>query len=491
MISMLHKNGVMEIPLDPPPPTKQPSDMEYRLDWSGAMNSTPQWLKDAKFGIFFHWGPYCVPEYDCEWYSRNMYTTDHSANKFHVENYGPITQYGYKNLVNLFTGENFNADDWITLFARTGARYVVACAEHADGYSLWNSNVNPYNSMTYGLGFDAIQAVRAAAERADMKFAASMHHSWNFGWFCSTDPLADVYNTKNTMFYGDPLPYSSSWYYPPFIFPDEAFQHTWLAKLKEIVDKFLPDYIYLDSRVYIMKEECRLEFAEYYLNAARNAGKEAVFSYKANDFQAGSGFLDYERQWMKNIQNDFWQCDDTIIWESWGYISHGTFRTTDICIAQLADTVSKNGNYLLNVSPRKDGTYDDTTLSILRDIGEWLKVNGEAIYCSRHFVIFGEGPTEQLDRVTSLSQYIPFTAEDIRFTQKDGTLYAILMGWPESGIMSVKTLCAGGALQDTIRQITMLGDGNPLAFTQDSMALHVTLPQTQPCKYAFTLKIEF
>jgi len=487
---MLHKNDVVEIPLDPPPPTEQPSSV-FNLDWSGAMNSTPQWLTEAKFGIFFHWGPYCVPEHDSEWYSRNMYTADHKANKFHVENYGPITQYGYKNLVNLFTGENFNADDWIALFARTGAKYVVACAEHADGYSLWNSTVNPYNSMTYGLGFDAIQAIKTAAENANMKFAASMHHSWNFGWFSSTDPLADVYNTKNAMFYGDPLPYSSSYYFPSFIYPDDAFQGNWLTKLKEIVDKFLPDYIYLDGRVYLMKEEYRLEFAEYYLNAARNAGKEVALSYKADDFQSGSGFLDYERQWMKNIQTDFWQCDDSIIWKTWSYISNGTFRTADICIAQLVDVVSKNGNYLLNISPRKDGTYDDTTLSILCDIGEWMEVNGEAIYNSKHFVVFGEGPTEQLDRVTSLSQYIPFTAEDIRFTQKDGTLYAILMGWPESGIMSVKTLCAGGALQDTIRQITMLGDGNPLAFTQDSMALHVTLPQTQPCKYAFTLKIEF
>ncbi len=489
---MQKKNPIRDIPLDPPPCQGYPThSVENRLDWSAAQNSCPTWLRDAKFGIFFHWGPYSVAEFQNEWYSRNMYREDLPAHRHHVETYGSIQEFGYKNLINQFTGEHFDAERWVRLFRRAGARYFIACAEHCDGFSMWDSAVNPCNSVNYGIGRDVIAELKMAADKLDMKFGASLHHSWNWGWFCSTDSLADVYNPKNALFYGNAVPYSASKDFPTYIMPDDAFQQNWLAKCKEVVDKCLPDTLYFDGRLYIIDEKYRLEFARYYLDAARRAGKEVVVTYKDKDWHETAGMLDFECHWMEDILPQPWQGDDKMVWRTWSYIKDGEYKTPKQLIHQMVDYVSKNGNFLLNIGPKKDGTFDENTIANLEAIGDWLTVNGEAIYDTRPFRVYGEGPTRQQNvRGPSLPEHLlPFTAEDIRFTQKDGVLYAILLGWPYAGKVSIQTLRAGGVLSGAIKRVCMLGCDAPLHFVQDAAALTVTLPKEQPCREAFVLKI--
>lgn len=469
---------------------KANTPIESKPDWSKADNTCPDWFRDAKFGIYCHWGPYCVPEFEDEWYSRRMYQKDSVANLHHTETYGPLSEFGYKDFFGQFTGEHFNADEWVRLMMRGGAKYIAVCAEHADNFSMWPSRVNPVNSMNYGPRRDVVGEMKTAAGHFGVPFGATLHHSWLWGWYCSTDPSADVYNPQNEMFYGKPQPVPALLPDPPLL-PDDSFNQVWLEKCKEVIDGYLPDMIYFDSRVHIIEEKYRLAFIDYYYKAARKAGKEVVFTYKFEDFPAGTGILDFESNWQHKIRQQPWQNDDMSAWNTWCYVKDIQYKTSTNLIHQLVDDVSKNGNFLLNLCPRTDGTFTPETIALVEAIGDWLQINGEGIYGSHPFTVFGEGPTEQIvERILKKPQYKPFTAEDIRFTQKGASVYAILLGWPHAGKISISSLRKGGVLERPIHRITMLGDGNRLSFEHDTVALTVTLPGIRPCKDAWMLKIE-
>ncbi len=475
-----------------PPKHRAETRPGFKLDWSHVAHGCPDWFRDAKLGIFLHWGPYSVPEYDSEWYSRNMYQVGHLAHQYHEKTFGKISEFGYKDLYSGLTAERFDAAAWARLFKRAGAKYVVPVAEHSDNFSMWNSRVNPVNAVNYGPRRDVIAELGKAFDAEGLKFGAGLHHSWLWGWFCSNDPSADVYDPKNEVFYRRPLPYSAQGAHPrPF--PDKAFNQMWLDKCLEIVDGYLPDMVYFDGRVYIVEEEYRLRFMERYYEAARKAGKEVCVTYKSEDFHDGCGVRDYECYWQPGQHPYPWQTDDKTVWYTWCHINNAQYKSPEFLIHQLCEVVSKNGTFLMNVGPTKEGDFPDEMVSILHEIGGWLQVNGEAIYGTRPFSVYGEGPTRQTtERIFHAHQIKDFTPEDIRFTcGKDGAVYAIALGWPYAGKLSVKTLREGGELKRPVNRVTLLGcEAQALDFSRDAAALTVTLPERKPCRFAYALKIE-
>lgn len=234
-----------------------------QVNWDELKKEVPEWFRDAKFGMFFHWGPYSVPAYQNEWYSRNMYCGGLEQNRYHVETYGKLHDFGYKDFYPMMKGEKFDAGEWVKLVKRAGARYAGPVTEHCDNFSMWNSSVNPVNSVNYGPKRDVVGECMEAFRKEGIRTLATFHHQWLWGWFMSTDNEADVYDPANEMYYGPALPLETNRYIP-YRYPDEAFCRTWRDKVYEVIDKYAPDAIYFDSRTCIIREDYRYSMADYY-----------------------------------------------------------------------------------------------------------------------------------------------------------------------------------------------------------------------------------
>jgi len=262
-----------------------------------------------------------------------------------------------------------------------------------------------------------------------------------------------------------------------------------MNKVKEVIDNYQPDLIWFDARTNIIDENCRKDFLSYYYNKALAWNRDVAITYKNKDFATGSGVVDLERGRMAGLTTFPWLNDDSMDWNSWGYVVDADYKSAERLVHELVDIVSKNGCLLLNIGPRPDGTIPEEVQERLLEMGDWLKLNGEAIYETRPFDVFGEGPTVVNEGHFSESKNTQFKAEDIRFTKKGDELYAIFLGWPGKEI-TVKSLPKSKKLWlGNIKKITLLGDPKPLKWTQNENGITVQLPDTPPCKYAFTLKI--
>ena len=471
-----------------------------KIEWGPVQrHKVPKWFADAKFGMFFHWGPYCVPAYGNEWYSRNMYTKGMPDNLHHEQTYGKLKDFGYKDFYPMWKAEKFDADAWADLIVRSGAKYAGPVTEHCDNFSLWDSKVNPVNSVNYGPHRDIVKECFEAFRKRGIKTLATMHHHWLWGWFMSSDPEADVYDPKNEVYYGPALPLETS-RFRPYRWPDEKFCTTWREKVDEVVDRYSPDALYFDGRTFLIREEDRFKMAKhYYEHMGPDAG---IITYKDTDFPADIGVYDTERGNFTDGQPFVWQCDDRLENNpTWSIVQDPKYRSARVIIHSLCDIVSKNGNLLLNVGPYADGTFHPDAVKELYAIGDWLSLNGEAIYETRPYKVATEGPTiveaghydnakveEQLKTGTeaTMEKKKELTARDFRFTTRDGYLYAIAMGWPENGKWEIHTLKEGN---EKIRNITLVGHEGPLSYTQTNDALIVQAPAQKPCRHAYALKI--
>jgi alpha-L-fucosidase len=448
----------------------------------------PDWFRDAKFGIYTHWGVFSVPAFSSEWYSRNLYQPNHTAHRHHVEIFGPTDKFGYKDFIPRFTAEKFNADEWAELFRQAGARFAGPVAEHADGFAMWDSALTHWNAKEMGPRRDVVGELEKAIRRRGLKFVASLHHSWLWGWYATPDPAADVHDPRFADFYGPDLPMSAfrSAPQPP---PDDAFCRRWLAKTEELTDRYHPDLLYFDTKLNIIPERFRLEMVSHYYNAAASRGQTVVLTYKKEDLERGSAVLDVERGRMSALQPFPWMTDTSVARNSWGYVADLDYYSTTRLVHDLIDIVSKNGCLLLNVAPRADGTIPNEQRARLLGIGRWLELNGEAIYGTRPWRVFGEGPTKVEEGMFSDLKLKGFTAEDIRFTTKGEVLYALVLGWPAASrtvtIRSLATANAGRA----IGRVQLLGHPGNLPFRQSPEALVVDLPEVPPCEHAFVFKI--
>jgi alpha-L-fucosidase len=478
---------------------RQANDGPYRPDWATLLKyEQPQWYKDAKFGIFIHWGVYSVPAAENEWYPRNMYDEKNGAYKNFKQHFanGDDAR-GYKDLIPLFRAEKFNAADWAELFKASGARYVVPVAEHHDGFSMYDSGLSDWTVVKMGPKRDTLAELSAAVRAQGLHFGLSSHRAeHNFFYSFGRTTRSDVNDPKYASLYGP----AHQWFAASgdahgleddWTWVSEAWTQDWLARDTELVEKYKPEIVYFDW--WIGQPNFRravTEFTAFYYNFATAHGYTGVIDFKDYSLNWKSGTRDFERGQQDHIIADHWQTDTSISNASWGYIEHDTFKSPEFLVHQLVDIVSKNGNLLLNFGPRSDGTIPDEVRHTLLEMGAWLKVNGEAIYATTPWKSFGEGPTQVKGGAFHDTDVKPYTPADFRFTAKGNTVYAIGMACPADGKASIHALgTAHEGASMAIANVELLGSAEKITWTQTPDALDVTFPANAACKYAYTLKL--
>ena len=470
----------------------------FRPDWESLQRyEVPEWYKDAKFGIFIHWGVYSVPAFGNEWYPRNMYREDSEEYKHHIATYGPQDKFGYKDFIPLFKAEHFDPAAWARLFKEAGAKYVVPVAEHHDGFAMYDSGLSDWTAAKMGPHRDIIGDLAKAVRAEGLHFGASSHRvEHNFFLGVGRTIPSDVNDPKYAAFYGPAHTWLDNKRGTPvsndFTYVSSAWADDWLARSSEIVEKYHPDIMYFDW--WIGQPSVRADltrFAAFYYNTSLKYGDHVgVINYKDFAIQEHSAVLDLERGQLGEIRPLYWQTDTSVSNKSWGNIKDDTFKSPQFVVHQLIDIVSKNGNLLLNIGPRSDGTIPDEVQQVLRDVGSWLSVNGDAIYGTRPWKIYGEGPTQVAAGSFHDTDTAAYTAEDLRFTTKGGALYAIELGWPSGGQAVIHSLGANalGAGQKIV-SVAMLGSDGVLHFQQQADGLHIQLPTQAPGKYAYAFRI--
>jgi len=469
------------------------NDGPYRPDWVNIIHhyEQPQWYKDAKFGIFIHWGVYSVPAAENEWYPRNMYQSREGAYKDFQTRFrnGDDTR-GYKDFIPQFKAENFNANTWAALFKDAGAQYIVPVAEHHDGFAMYNSELSDWTVVKMGPKRDTLSELATAVRAQGLHFGLSYHraeHDWFFDG--GRTFRSDVNDPKYASLYGPAHERidggDSDFMQQDFTYVSPEFARDWLARASELVQKYHPEVFYFDwwagQPGY---RGAMTEFAAFYYNYAAAKNFPAVIDIKIDDLPWKAGTRDFERGAQDHILKDHWQTDTSISDRSWGYVEHDTYKSPEEIVHQLVDIVSKNGNLLLNIGPRADGTIPPEAETTLRAIGAWLKINGEAIYSSTPWVTYGEGPTQIKAGTFTDTSTKGYTPEDFRFTAKDTTVYAIGMTCPKDGKAVIHSLA-----HFPIGGVELLGSSDKVQWTQGVDALTVTLPAGASCQYAYTLKL--
>jgi len=518
-----------------PVPKRTIAPGPFQPAWDSLLQyKTPDWFRDAKFGLWAHWSAQCVPEQG-DWYARQMYLQGHPQYKFHVERYGHPSRFGFMEIDNLWKAERWDPEQLMQLYVKAGARYFVALANHHDNFDNYDSTHHQWNSVRVGPKKDLIGIWARTARQHDLRFGVSNHsaHAWH--WFQTAygydpeGPLAGVpydgFTAKEAgagkwwdgldpqqLYTGPNMPMpkgitsiraAQEWHEthdrkwteePPANNPE--FVNNWFLRCQELLDKYKPDLLYFDNTE-LPLGQAGLDIAAHYYNSNmrdRNGRLEAVLTSKGlAPAHIGAMVLDIERGRADRILPSPWQTDTCI--GDWHYRrslfeKHG-YKTAAGVIRMLADIVSKNGNLLLSVPVRGDGSLDEDEHKFLAELAAWMPDNQEAIFGTRPFTVFGEGAPDVKGSANfneRLSR--PYTPEDIRFTTKGDALYAIALAWPENRRLTIKTLAAGSAQYPReIGQVELLGAKGPLPFTRDAAGLAVTLPESKPNEAAYALKI--
>lgn len=439
---------------------------------------TPQWFIDGKFGIFIHWGLYSVPAAGSEWYPRHMYN---GMLKHHTETWGNPKDFGYKDFIPMFTAHKFNPDEWAKLFREAGATYVIPTAEHHDGFAMYDSKLTRWDAKDMGPKRDIIGDLGKAVRKQGMKYGVSNHRMehWDF-MYPKSAKEHDLFDPAYADFYGPPQKPDDT--KASAMGPTEeevmegkeapqsvGFLEEWLARCQEIIDQYQPDILWFDNGINSRSlDPIKLRLAAYYYNRAAQWGKKVSLSTK-HDAYPYATIKDYERQGRapKELTAHYWQVDEPI-GHKFGYVEGLKLQTASQVIRKLVDNISRNGNLCLNISPKSDGTIPDDQQKVLREVGSWLKVNGEGVYGTRAWMQFGEG--------------------DWRFTQKgQSTVYAFLVRW-RNGNNTIKAFST--TQLGKVKSVSMLDGNKNIPFSQTDEGLTVTLPSAKPEAEISVFKVE-
>lgn len=453
----------------------------------------PEWFRDAKFGIYLHWGPYSVARQG-EWYARKLYEEGTKEYAHHLKHYGHPSEHGYQDFIPMWKAERFDPDALLALFKRAGAKYFCPCAVHHDNFDLWDSKYHTWNAVKMGPKKDLIGMWRAATLKAGLRFGVTTHLSRSYSWL-------NVANQADTKGVKKGVPYDGAQgrgkgLYPPNdgqsthprapYDPPRSWRDYWARRVKQLIDDYQPDHLYFDCAVPFRGQDAGHTgmdvIAHFY-----NQRPEGVMCVKERPWQGvyaeGITTLDYERGKASHILAEPWQTDDSV--GSWGYNENTPYTSSDAVVDKIIDIVSKNGNMLLNIPIRADGTLDETATGTLEDLGSWFAVNGEGIYGTRPWYLYGEGKTEMPHKTIDS----PFTFKDIRYTTKGEYLYAFVLDWPGKRTVEMAFLAPGNHQIGTIRSVTLLGHDGPIRWEHHPDGLRVWFPKEKPCDFAYGLKI--
>lgn len=495
-----------------------------------AQYQTPDWFRDAKFGLWAHWGPQCQPERG-DWYARGMYQEGSDQYQYHCKKYGHPSKFGFKDVIHTWKAEKWDPEELIALYKKAGAKYFVALANHHDNFDLFDNPYQSWNSVKIGPKKDLIAGWAKAARNAGLPFGVSVHASHAWSWYepaqrsDKSGPFAGIpydgkltakdgqgnwwerYDPQELYAQNHPLSEGSEnnssihkqWNWGNGVFPPtEAYCEKFYNRITHLINRYEPDLLYFDDKALPLwpVSDVGLRIAAYhYNNSIRKHGHlRAVINGKILDEQQRKCMVwDIERGQSNQIESFPWQTDTCI--GGWHYdrriYDNDRYKTAKTIIHTLADIVSKNGNLLLNIPVRGDGSIDEKERTIVEEIAEWMHINSEAIYATRPWKVFGEGPaitnaSTQTNQDFNEGKGKPFTSGDMRFTSKGRYLYAILLGWPDDHTVHIKSLTPSSGL---IESVELLGNPGLLSRSQSADGLLVNLPAQPPCKHAFVLRM--
>lgn len=463
----------------------------------------PEWFMDAKFGIYFHWGIYSVPAFDNEWYGRWMYVPgrkDWGGTVFehHQKTYGPLSEFNYHDFIPLFKAEHFDAEEWAGLFKKSGASFAGLVAQHHDGFAMWDSKVNPWNSKDMGPGKDILGELFAELKKNDMKTIATFHHERLIQRYAS-DTAKWAKNSP------DPGWDSHFPYHPDYVtsstdpklrllygnIPRAEFYDYWLNQVNEVVDTYAPDIIWFDSWLDSMPENYLQKMVAHHFNTAIARGQKPLVAYKQEDLPANVGVLDMEQGGKTELSDDYWLTDITLSFGSWCYTTGQTYKTPEMVIRNMIDVWSKRGIVLLNISPKADGTIPEEQRTVLTSIGKWIEKHKEAVYETRAYSTFGYGTAEfEKSQFGGQSATMEYNQHDIRFAlSKDKKhLFIYVLGLPaENSDMEIRS-----AIESEIKHVSVLGSGTDLKWSVTDGKLTITTPNSSDMdEIATVFKIDF
>ena len=470
---------------------------KYKADWDSlAQYPVPQWYREAKFGVFLHWGVFTVPEYFSEWYPRLMYYKGNPVYWHHRRKYG--RDFDYRRFIPMFRAERFDADEWVRRVKTCGAKFMMPVGEHHDGFKLYDSELSEWNSVQMGPHRDILGELKAACEKNDLIFSTSSHRAEHF-WFLNGGQTVGRPNETQEeayrAFYG---PCENVHKYNNLytllrqehgIEPTKAWLEDWLASSCELVDRYRPASLFFDWWVsYKAFRPYMKKFLAYYYNRSLEWGKTVCVYYKSDAVMYNCAIFDRERGQLEGISPYIWQGETSTAYNAWSYCTTNRFKTPHTIICNLLDVISKNGCFVLNLGPRADGSFCEEELRILDALGTWTKRNGEGIWGTQPYKVFGEGKHQ---RGGSFHERLRYTSRDYRFTCKPGAVYAFALKPKGRSEFAIRTLADSMDLfHCVIKRVTLLGENVPLSFGQNKRALTVYTKDAVSEELPICLKIE-